>query len=250
MTDGQAGATGPALTSPVEIKDEATYRSIMKTLSTQDQAPAILKFLMGSFEAYRAARKIGWARPWNKNGVTTFHSFKLEFPRDQDLINQAGTVLAETCAKMPGVAGKFVGELLNDEKLMGYVFMQEVSSGNGRFESVTLSFGRRVKKRYRDRLDLILEAPVEGATVGAFSRLRVFVDPHAEQHDPIWRKTFDDVSSEAAAALFDTLSKLSWQWAGDGNRVWDHWTSDYVDYFGRRQWSLDASHFAPSVQNN
>lgn len=240
MVEAPTGITGT-----VEIRDEAAYMAALKTLNNQDRPPAILRFLMSAFESYRQARKIGWSRPWNKYGINTFLSFKLGFPQDGDLVARARAVLAETCGGMPGAAKKFTDDLLADENLMGFVFLQEFSEDGRRYESATLSFGRRTQKRYRDRIDLILEAPIEGAAVGAFSRLRVFVDPYAEQKQPIWQKTFDDVSSAGATDLFAHLGALSWQWAGDKSRLWDHWTSRYIDYFGPRQWSLEQSHFAP-----
>jgi hypothetical protein len=229
----------------IEIKDETTYQAAMRTLGNQDRPPAILRFLMGAFESYRQSRKIGWSRPWNKYGINTFLSFKLDFPRDADLIERARAVLADEAGAMPGAARNFVDDLFADGNLMGFIFMQEYSEDGRRYESVTLSFGRKTQKRYRDRLDLILEAPIAGSTVGAFSRLRLFVDPYAEQKEPIWQNTFEAVSSENAADLFRHLGDLSWQWAGDKTRIWDHWTSRYIDYFGPRQWSLDDSNFAP-----
>ena len=232
-------------TETIEIKDETAYQAAMKTLDSQDRPAAILRFLMGAFETYRQSRKIGWSRPWNKYGINTFLSFKLSFPKDNDLIERARAVLADECDAMPGVAKKYVDELFADENLMGFIFLQEFSEDGRHFESATLSFGRKTQKRFRDRVDLILEAPVDGTAVGAFSRLRVFVDPYAEQKEPIWQKTFEDVSSKNAQSLFGHLAELSWQWAGDSNRIWDHWTSRYIDYFGPRQWAVDESHFAP-----
>jgi len=233
----------------VEIKDETAYQAAMRTLNQQDRPPAILRFLMSAFESYRQARKIGWSRPWNKYGINTFQSFKLGFPADNDLIEHARAVLADECSAMPGVAKKYVEELLNDRDLMGFVFLQEFSEDGQRYESANLSFGRKTQKRYRDRLDLIFEAPIDGDTVGAFSRLRVFVDPYAEQKEPIWQKTFENVASDNAGKLFAHLSELSWQWASDKARIWDHWTSRYIDYFGPRQWPVDQSHFAPVNPN-
>jgi hypothetical protein len=233
----------------VEIRDETAYQAAMRTLNQQDRPPAILRFLMSAFESYRQARKIGWSRPWNKYGINTFLSFKLGFPADSDLIERARAVLADECGAMPGVAKKYVDELLNDEDLMGFIFLQEFSEDGQRYECANLSFGRKTQKRYRDRLDLIFEAPIDGDTVGAFSRLRVFVDPYAEQKEPVWQKTFEGVASDNAATLFAHLSELSWQWTSDKARIWDHWTSRYIDYFGPRKWPVDQSHFAPVNPN-
>jgi hypothetical protein len=57
-------------------------------MDRQQRPPSILRFLMGD-ELYRQARKIGWSRPWNKYGINTFLSFKLDFPQDDDLVERA-----------------------------------------------------------------------------------------------------------------------------------------------------------------
>ncbi len=234
------------ISDTVEIKDETAYKAAMRTLSSQDRPPAILRFLMSAFESYRQARKIGWSRPWNKYGINTFLSFKLGFPKDNDLIDRARAVLAAECADMSEEAKIFVDELFADDALMGFIFLQEFTEDGQRFESATLSFGRKTQKHYRDRVDLILEAPISGAGVGKFSRLRVFVDPYAGQKEPIWQETIDGVSTVAARDLFVEICNLTRQWRDDDARIWDHWTSRYIDYFGPRQWSLDASHFTPA----
>jgi len=231
------------ISDTVEIKDETAYKAAMRTLSSQDRPPAILRFLMSAFESYRQARKIGWSRPWNKYGINTFLSFKLGFPKDGDLVDRARAVLTAECADMSEDAKTFVDELFADDALMGFVFLQEFAEDGQRFESITLSFGRKTQRRYRDRVDLILEAPVKGSTAEDFSRLRVYVDPYAGQKEPLWQALIDDVSGAAASELFAHLCALSTPWGNDPARIWDHWTSRYIDYFGPRQWSLDASHF-------
>ena len=238
-----------------EIKDKSTYNSAVQALSRKSRPPAILRFIMQALEKYRQNRKMGWSRPWNKYGIMTFQSFKLDFSGTGDtveaaLIEGARAVVAAECAAMPGEAAAFVDDLLAETSrsdLMGFVFVHEFTEkgdgGDNRFEGVTLSFGRVKDKRFRDRFDLIFEAPVSVAGAGDFSRLRVFVDPFMGVGEPVWTATVDPAAAPASKALFDRLAELSWNWAGEDARIWDHWTSAYIEYFGPRQWSAEQSHF-------
>ncbi|MDG4596104.1 MAG: hypothetical protein P9F75_10535 [Candidatus Contendobacter sp.] len=230
----------------LEIKTEADYQKVLATLSRQDRPHAILLFLMRVLESYRAARKIGWSRPWNKQAVVNFQSFKLDAVRDHELLELGRDVLDAECAAMPAPARAFVDDLLaRRDRLMGFVFIQEFTDAGRRFEGGVLSLGRRAAEqpRYRDRLDLILESPVvEGHSQG-LARLRVFVDPHLGKKEPLWSTTVEPVHGVASGDLFERLAALSWDWARRPERVWDHWTSAYIDYFGPRQWLMRKSYF-------
>ena len=239
-----------------EIKDKSTYNTAVQARSRKSRPPAILRFIMQALEKYRQNRKMGWSRPWNKYGIMTFQSFKLDFsgngdsaggdPVEAALIDGARAVVAAECAAMPEEAAAFIDDLLADASrsaLMGFVFVHEFTENDNRFEGVTLSFGRVKDKRFRDRFDLIFEAPVGAAGVGEFSRLRVFVDPYLGVGEPAWTTTVDPVAAPASKALFDRLAELSWDWAGEDARIWDHWTSAYIEYFGPRQWPAEQSHF-------
>jgi hypothetical protein len=201
---------------------------------------------MRVLESYRAARKMGWSRPWNKEGVVNFQSFKLDAVRDHELLELGRDVLDAECAAMPAPARAFVDDLLaHRDRLMGFVFIQEFTDAGRRFEGGVLSLGRRAadQPRYRDRLDLILESPVvEGHSQG-LARLRVFVDPYLGKKEPLWSTTVEPVHGVAGAGLFTRLATLSWDWARRPERLWDHWTSAYIDYFGPRQWLMRKSYF-------
>jgi hypothetical protein len=227
----------------VDIKDEAGYRVAMTTLNKQNRPPIVLRLLMSAFETYRQSRRIGWSRPWNKYGINTFQSFKLRFPADANLIELARAVLDADCPELPADADSFIQSLFSDDELMGFVFVHEFEEDGKRFEGATLSFGRKTQRRYRDRLDLIVEAPVDGEAIGELSRLRVFVDPYRGVKPPLWETGLDAAKSAPAATLYRTLSALSNSWAQDADKLWDHWTSRYIDYFGPRRWPLDNTPF-------
>ena len=226
-----------------EIKDEASYRVAMATLNKQNRPPVVLRLIMQALEAWRGARRIGWSRPWNKYGIVTFQSFKLRFPADNDLIELARAVLDNDCPDLPEEADGFIQELLSDKELMGFIFVHEYEEDGNQYEGATLSFGRKTQRRYRDRLDLIVEAPVEGSSIGGLSRLRVYVDPYRGIKPPLWETSVDASASAPAATLYGKLGKLSHDWAHDSDKLWNHWTSRYIDYFGPRRWPLDNTPF-------
>ena len=234
------------LSQDFEIRREADYQRALSILTRGERAKPILKFLMGCLESYRSKRKMGWSRPWNKYGVMNFQSFQLHIAQDRDLLDLARQVIADERQTMPEAASIFAQELIDDrDRLMGFIFMQESVDNGRRFEGANFSLGSRPpgKSRYRNRFDIILESQIVNDVSQGLSRLRVYVDPYRTQAGPLWSETFEPVRSAAATALFQRLSMASWSWAHDASRLWDHWTSAYIDYFGPRQWTLHKSYF-------
>jgi hypothetical protein len=231
-------------TQDLIIQDEQQYRQFKETLSRHKRPPLVLRLMMQALEAYRSARKLGWSRPWNKYDLMNFQSFRLKAARDARLLTLAAELLRTECANMPAEAREFCDELLGDrDHLMGFLFVHEFSEQGRHFEGATLSLGRVNDRRYRDRLDIILESPVEAESGTGLGRLRVFVDPFRGVAAPLWRTSVEPVGSGAATELFDLLSDASWDWADQPERLWDHWTSAYIDYFGPRRWPMRRSHF-------
>lgn len=234
------------------ISHAESYRAAIKALNDKDRPPAVLRMIMNAFESYRQSRKLGWSRPWNKYGVRTFRSYRLDFSRDAGLIDMAARVLAEAAGDMPPDARAFVGDLLDDRpsargQLMGFIFYNDVSDGDDLYEGVTLSFGRKNEKRHRDRLDILLEAPLRDGAAGPLGRLRIFVDPFRGVAPPLWTVTRPAAGLAEAPKLLAHLSDLYSSWEGVEGRLWDHWTSAYIDYFGPRSRFIGNSHFPFSL---
>ncbi|MFO1349296.1 MAG: hypothetical protein U1F68_00885 [Gammaproteobacteria bacterium] len=232
----------------LRIENEEDYRRVQATLSRQNRPPAVLRFMMRLFESYRASRRIGWSRPWNKYGVTNFQSFKLVPAEDQDLLDCAAAVLRTETPAMPEPVRAFAAALLAErEALMGFIFVHETTDTDGRrFESVNLSLGRRAlgQPRYRDRLDLVFDSPVINGESTGFARLRIYADPYrAGAKEALWSTVLEQRFDAPAIALFQRLATLSWEWAELPGRAWNHWTSAYIDYFGPRQWAVRKSYF-------
>lgn len=227
------------------IENETQYRDVAQTLSHKKRPPALLRKLMNSFEAYRQGRKYGWSRPWNKYDLMNFQSFKLDMSRDTELLQTGADILNELETQMPTEAIAFYQDLLGDqENLMGFVFCHEFTEGSEQFEGATLSLGRKNAKRYRDRVDIIIESLVVDGVSQGLSRVRVYIDPYRQEDKaPLWQSVLSECDLKNANQLFKTLSSLSWEWAEMPERHWDHWTSVYIDYFGERQWPMSASYF-------
>ncbi len=111
-------------------------------------------------------------------------------------------------------------------------------------ESATLCLGRKNNKCYRDCIDIIVESLViEGVNMGV-QRCRIFIDSYNADHkEPLWRGELKAAEHPLIENLFTALSHISWYWNGNKKRVWDHWTSAYINYFSERQWSLPRSYF-------
>lgn len=242
-----------AQTTPAfEITDPDSYARAMRTLSEAKRPAWILQALMNAFEAYRQSRKIGWSRPWNKVGVTTFKSYKLDFSGDSELIALATSILdgigPRHTAGWPGSAAEFIADLLGAEpdkrrRLMGFLFYQEIDIDGRLHEAVTLSLGRVNGKRHRDRIDLIFEAPIDQDGAAPISRIRIYVDPFLGVAPPLAQAEIDGAEAEAYSHALATLGDLYRDWEPAKGAVWDHWTSRYIDYFGPRRHHSVATHF-------
>lgn len=228
------------------ISSEGHYEGIRSILNKESQKPGILRLLMRAMEAYRSARKYGWSRPWNKYGVMNFQSFRLRPKTDTIIIDAVKKTLELECPDMPHELRQVVHELIEDRQhLMGFLFVQESTDEDGiRYEGINISLGRVNAKRYRDRLDIIIESKiVDNKSVGP-SRIRVYVDPYEKNRkSPLWIFRADEIKSEDTITLFNDLAATTWLWVENKSRRWDHWTSKYIDYFGDRQWNPDSTYF-------
>ena len=229
--------------SYASITNEGEYRAVQSALSHRNRPHVILRYLMNLFEEYRQARRIGWSRPWNKAGVRTFLAFKMDvedelFPAKvldalpRDGIPEEGLSLARELAARPEMA---------------FLFLSEIEEGGRRFESATLSLGRvnASNRRCRDRVDVILDAEIVGARCMGLTRVRVFVDPYRGPKAGEW-----SVTTSATPVLRQLAGELRLRaagWAVRGERVWNHWTSDYIDYFGPAEWSVENPWLPRSV---
>ncbi len=226
------------------IENESEYLAASKLLAQKKRPPAVLRLLMNSFESYRQARKFGWSRPWNKVNLMNFQSFKFKISQQSYLLQIAQQLLQQSHSDIPQEAHDFCNNLLNDDKLMSFIFVHEYDDNGQKFEGATLSLGRKNDKRYRDRLDIIIESPIIDGLSQGVQRCRIFIDPYKKDNkNPLWQGTIDIKDNAYIDDLFSALSHISWLWAHQSEYIWDHWTSAYIDYFGPRQWSLSKSYF-------
>lgn len=226
-----------------DVSSEQDYQQALSTLSQAKQPAAILKLIMRGFEAYRAARKMGWSRPWNKYDLVNFQSLKIKPEQDHVLIQSAQQLIKDEFSDVPAEATAFIHQLLSDTNLMGFIFCHEYQQDGRRWEGATLSLGRKNNRRYRDRFDIILESEIIDGRSAGFSRIRVYVDPYSDKPaPPVWQAETSP-QADVSCLLFNALTEASWTWAGE-DRTWDHWTSRYIDYFGPRHFELAQSYFA------
>jgi len=229
-----------------QITDETSYQKTLNSLNKQNHPPRILCFLMNLLESYRQARKMGWSRAWNKYGLTTFQSFKLHATDDISLIQNTEKTL-QSLPDIPNDALAFMQNILDEPKrLMGFIFISEYAEGASVYESATISFGCKVKDnpRGRERFDIIFDCPIVDTQVQPLSRVRLYVDPYRDgEKKPLYQCNIKSPTSEELITLFEQLCDCSWQWHDNAEKIWDHWTSNYIDYFGTRQINIQSSHF-------
>jgi len=227
----------------LEVRDEGSYQAALATLSRATLPARLLSMLMNSLEGYRQARKIGWSRPWNKYGITTFLALKLRpAETDRELVAGIVPLIEQVWPALDPQAREFIDELLADPAQLGFLFLHESEHAEGACEGFTLSLGRKHQKRYRDRLDLVFELPLGQLECPESLRVALYVDPWRGITPPLAELHLNGNAPAELVALFDQLVALAWQWQDDSERRWDHWTSRYIDYFGPRRQQLKASH--------
>ena len=233
------------LDSQSDLQNELEHRIAKNILNEGKQSSKILRFLMQRLENYRQSKKMGWSRTWNKKQVVNFQSFKLN-NTDLELRKLALQVIAAEWPEMPSQANQFAQELLSsDIAPMGFVFFHELNEDGQIYEGAVLSYGCKnsENRRFRDRLDIIMESPVVNGNSQGFSRLRIYVDPYLEHKEPLWSDVKETTFQPVTEQLFSNLSALSWDWAEDKSRVWEHWVTQYIDFFGPRKTKMESSYF-------
>jgi hypothetical protein len=231
-----------------DIDSESDHDQVMKLINDRKKPNTILRLLMNTFEGYRQSRKLGWSRPWNKVNLINFQSFRVLKTRDRDLLNLANQIIKLNCHNIPAPALDFADNLINHcDSLMAFIFVHEFTEDGQLYEGATLSLGCKNNKRYRDRLDIIVESAVVDGVSQGFKRLRVFVDPYTGDKAPLWSRTLFPDTDSPSAELFERLSEISVDWQFQKDKRWDHWTSDYIDYFGPREKFIKNSFFHQNI---
>ncbi len=238
------------LNSKSDLSNEQDHQAAKAILNAGNQPSKFLRFLMQRLENYRQSKKFGWSRTWNKKHVVNFQSFKLN-NKDVELRHMALQTIAAEWPEIPAQANQFVQELLtSDIPPMGFVFIQEHNDNGQVYEGAVLSFGRinSANRRYRDRLDIILESPIRDGQSQGLSRMRIYVDPYLEHKQPLWSDTRQAPFKPVSEQLFEQLTDISWSWAEDKTRLWEHWVTQYIDFFGPRQTPVQSSYFYVAKQ--
>lgn len=219
--------------------------TLMRELNLRKQPPAILRKLMNALEGQRISRKLGWSRPWNKEGMTLFHALHLDAVESAGLIAKARELLLPMLVGAP-LYSEFVKDLLADSHLMVYLFCHNHRRDGDLHEGVTLGFGRRVPQDSgkRDRIDIVLEDHVQSAGVdGCIDRVRLYVNPWFDHlYDRLFKSQIDlktedmnKVSSgETWQALYDGILQIYGRHKDNPDSQFEHWSIRYIDYFGAR----------------
>lgn len=225
--------------------------TLKREINLRQQPPWILRKLMSALESQRIARKLGWSRPWNKAGLTIFHALKLLRPADEPVYDTAfSTCLSFVRGLEPKHTG-FLHELKEDPGLMAFVFYHNRSEiGNFTHEGLTLSLGRLAvdDPGKRDRLDIVFEdVRKDGGVDGRIDRVRIFVNPWSEYREGrhlTWENNFQKSHGrEQWQALYEACIRLYEYQKDNPDRVFEHWSIRYIEYFGSRVFIPPGSRF-------
>jgi len=249
-----------ALETRGPIVGEEDFLAVQALLTRRSAGPAALRTVMRLFESYRAARKYGWSRPWNKGGLKTF--LTLEFSPEKDSsymdifrgwVKFAGTGTERGTEQ--GTAHRSREEALNDLAqrpfARAFAFLHERVDAEGAFEGFTLGLGAVSPhgKRFRDRFDVVVERPIDGQAIAA--KIRLYDDPYIPRIGAVvfpkpLLVSLTHLDEDANRLLVESLDALR-AGALDARKHWTHWTQDVIDAFGPRRFEAKALWFGTAV---
>ena len=221
--------------------------ALKRELSLQQRPNWLLCQMMNLLEQRRSREGRGWSRPWNKEGVTTFRTHT-HTADDADYFDAARALL-DHLVDPASDDGRFVAALMDDPKRMCFTFYHNIQEEGRQYEGMTLSFGRVVPdlRSRRDRVDIVLEdARRDGAVDGQVDRVRVYVCPWDRWQDKDCTTLAlcpDGDTGALTQGLYDLAVRCYHQWKREPERQWQHWSVQYIDYFGGRRFIPRGSSF-------
>ncbi len=232
----------------IDAKD-LSMPALMQELNQQKQPNFLLRKLMNILENKRMKKKLGWSRAWNKYGVNNFRTHKLFPNEDWEYLNMIKDNLKETIETFPAYYQNFVQDLFADKSLMVFTFYHNSEDIDAQYEGLTLSFGRKytLDKTKRDRLDIVFEdRRHDGSIDGKLDRIKIYVNPYEkfkenELHTHEITRFTDKYNK--FQAMYDLSIHKYNEWKSESDRSWLHWSINYIDYFGSRQFIPKNSSF-------
>lgn len=222
-----------------EIKSDSDYSSIYQTLTFKDLPSSILSKIMNAFEKYRMAHKYGWSRPWNKENLTIFKSFRWYPFEDEDIFDLVSKFLLQNISLFNERNEDFIRDLLTDRKMQGFLFFHDNLTNSTYREGVTISLGRISNKgtRYRDRMDIILESNIINQTsTQKLDLITLYIDPYLGNLKfplPIIISN-NEMKGFNFLENLQTISTQKFRNWKNTDREWHHWSQKYIYYFGKR----------------
>lgn len=217
-----------------------THNSMIREITLEKRPRSLLCKLMTRLESMRAARGLGWSRPWNKVDLNVFETHVYQNREDRALLQPLQQSILTLLEALPSTYKEFFQELIDDPKPMFFVFYHNRSVEGVHYEGLTLSFGRRVvnDKSKRDRFDIVLEDRVEGVDVdGQLDLVRIYNCPwsdyQTEQQHELHTYLGKEIP-EGFQELYETALTQYNQWKDLQERSWSHWSTKYIEYFGQR----------------
>lgn len=222
--------------------DQLSMPTLMREIGLRERPNWFLRLLMNALEKKRQTKGMGWSRPWNKVGLNIFRTHTTQLREDAEHYAPVASFLKAFLPYVPEDYSGFVRELLADPDCMSFVFYHNHDDESGQYEGLTLSFGRRnaEDKTKRDRFDIILEdLRLDGRVDGEVDKLRCYICPwnrfqDKRQHHLLQRSEFDELEAASVRELYNCAVRHYHLWKSEEERQWSHWSQQYIDYFGPR----------------
>jgi len=229
--------------------EELSLDALMHEISLQKRPNKVLRKMMTALEGKRQKKGFGWSRAWNKYGMNNFRAHTCDIKNDLVYLKPAVELLKNNSSSLPVESSEFVDDLLGDPRLMVFTFYHNAEYDGVQYEGVTLSFGRKIvdDKTKRDRIDIVLEDKrVNGEVDGKVDRVRIYTCPwskYAQKEFHLEERELTENGDGEMQALYEHAVSYYHRWKTEEERLWNHWSIRYIEYFGPRSFIPVGSSF-------
>lgn len=220
--------------------EDLSLEALMHEIGLQKRPHRFLRKMMTALEQKRQKKGLGWSRSWNKYGMNNFRTHICDAQTDQGYLSPVFKCLREHASGLEPQYAEYIESLLSDESLMAFTFYHNSEHDGDQYEGITFSLGRKVAedRTKRDRIDVVFEDKrVDGAVDGIVDRVRIYTCPWSSYSSKEFH--LDELVSAGSPnaqlqGLYKHLVSYYHLWKQEDDRLWNHWSIRYIDYFGPR----------------
>jgi hypothetical protein len=231
--------------NPEDLSPEALQRE----LSLQKRPAWIMRVMMNALEKGRSSKKLGWSRKWNKEGYMIYRTHTHKRDEDSVYFDVMHAMVKVAVKEAPSEYQSFVESIFSLEKPMAFTFYHNRVDASGKmYEGLTFGLGRKSSedKKMRDRIDIVMEdsRQSDGSVDGKLDKIRIYINPWSKyQNDELFEIELNANEANMFQPTYQKAVEVYHNLKVQENRLWNHWSVNYIDYFGKRDFIPRNSSF-------